>query len=131
MQDTKYETENMNEEGAVNMEDGKKISKKALIFGGIGIVGAIAIIIAAVLGEKYLRSDAYLYRNMTTEKLPFVYTEEELCNLCEGDECYLIVADMDAYETGYIGYLVDDKKHDSEAKIFLEIPIWAEWRRGS
>lgn len=127
MQDTKYETENMNEEGAVNMEDGKKISKKALIFGGIGIVGAIVIIIAVVLGVKYLRSDAYLYHNMTTEKLPFVYTEEELRNLREGDECYLIVADMDAYETGYIGYLVDDKKHDSEAKIFLEIPIWAEW----
>lgn len=55
MQDTKYETENMNEEGAVNMEDGKKISKKALIFGGIGIVGAIVIIIAVVMGVKYLR----------------------------------------------------------------------------
>lgn len=136
MQDENLATETMGKEkddmgekkvNTENVSEGKKINKKSLIVGGIGIVTAIAIVVMAVFGVRYLKSDAYCYRSMMTEKLPLISTEEELRELREGDECYLIVSDMDAYEKGYIGYLVDDKRHDTETQVILEIPVWAHW----
>ena len=136
MQDENLATETMGKEkddmgekkvNTENVSEGKKINKKSLIAGGIGIVTAIAIVVMAAFGVRYLKSDAYCYRSMMTEKLPLISTEEELRELREGDECYLIVSDMDAYEKGYIGYLVDDKRHDTETQVILEIPVWAHW----
>lgn len=109
------------------MENKSEKKKLVIILGIVGAVTLVAAIVAGIIAVKVFRSDRFVYRRIIKTKAPIVYSVEDIRALQEEEECYLFVSDIDRRARCYLGYLVDEKKHDSDTRLYLEIPISADW----
>ena len=103
-------------------ETKKKLNKK--LISGIALV-VVAIVIGVSATVNLISSDKFIYRDIVTTSAPFVYNEDQIKDLNPGDECYLILGNIDMNESGdsFKATLLDEDKNKVDADLVIEAPL--------